>query len=363
VAVLIGDCVVANWILPSQPQLDEAVFFPAALAFAKAGFFPSVDFLRHYPAPQTPLAFYIAGRLLNFIPSLRLLRTFNASLLSFALLRLIRFARACREQHAWLAAALFVANPYFHLVATHFYTDALYVTLVVVLITRTQTNASPATLAALPLVRQFGLIFPVGVALHALRTNRMRPALWAAFALVPTAMLFALWGAPAPETEFAEIPRSVHRFYGIFFPYVATYHVAALGFYTAPALIWAPRTSRFWCGAAGASLAYVLAPTHPNFSAILTGSGITTLGMFHRLASSFGAGAEHVILCFFAGCGGGLVGEALRSRSELAAFLALFVAGSVFNFQAWDKYLLDVIPVVLFALFTGRATAIATSSR
>jgi hypothetical protein len=34
-----------------------------------------------------------------------------------------------------------------------------------------------------------------------------------------------------------------------------------------------------------------------------------------------------------------------------AYFVALFVVLSAFNFQAWDKYLLDVLPALLLALF------------
>lgn len=96
-----------------------------------------------------------------------------------------------------------------------------------------------------------------------------------------------------------------------------------------------------------------------NFSAQLAGSGIATLGLFHRLALSFGAHAGQAVLCLFAACGGGLIGESIRPRGELRIFAALFVVGSAFNFQAWDKYLLDVLPIVLLAIFAARTEVAA----
>jgi len=56
--VLILDVVIVLFVMPHEPVRDEAVFFPAARAFADAGVFPSLDFLRHYPAPQAPLTLY-----------------------------------------------------------------------------------------------------------------------------------------------------------------------------------------------------------------------------------------------------------------------------------------------------------------
>ena len=46
-----------------------------------------------------------------------------------------------------------------------------------------------------------------------------------------------------------------------------------------------------------------------------------------------------------------MVGEALAVNSAPGFAVALFVALSAFNFQAWDKYLLDVLPAALIAIF------------
>ncbi len=353
------DCFVACVVLKGEPRLDETVFFPAALAFAKAGVWPGAELLRHYDAPQTPLALYLAGRVLALVPSLRLLRVLDAALMAFGAWRLLRFARERCEPRAWLLLVLVGVNPYFHLAATHFYTDAAYFALVAVLVTRERERASTLNLAALPLVRQFGVIFPIGRALSGFRRRRWQVVLSAVLALVPTLLLFAFWGGLAPESPRAEIAKSVHRVYGPIFPYVATYHVAALGFYLAPALVWTPRSRWFWGGAFAAAVAYALAPAHPNFSALLAGAGITTLGLVQRIACCLGGRGGHALLCLFAACGGALIGEALRWRSELGIFVALFVLGSTFNFQAWDKYLLDVIPIVFLAIFAAR-TEVAT---
>jgi uncharacterized membrane protein (GlpM family) len=199
-------------------------------------------------------------------------------------------------------------NPYFHLVATHFYTDALYFLLVILVLTRASSRGAWLPLTLLPLVRQFGLIFPLGVALQALRERRLRAVLVALMSLLPLCAFVALWHGFAPDTPRARIATSVHAVHGWFFPYVAAYHVAALGFYLAPVGWCVRRTRRFWlCGL--------------------------------------------VVLFGFAFLGGGLVAEALAVPSAPGFFVALFVLFSMFNFQAWDKYLLDVLPAALLAIF------------
>ena len=239
--------------------------------------------------------------------------------------------------------------------ATHFYTDALYFLLVVLVVTRTASRSAWLPLTLLPLVRQFGVIFALAEALQALTERRSRAAASALLTLLPLAALFVLWHGFAPDTLRAEIPTAVHRAYGWFFPYVAAYHVAAFGFYLAPAAWRVQRSRRFWlCGLAFAAL-YLLAPAHQNFSAQLADSGVTTLGYFHKAASLLGPRAAQVVLFAFAFLGGGLVGEALAVTSAPGFAVALFIALSVFNFQAWDKYLLDVLPAALIAIFARSA--------
>ena len=295
--VLILDVVVVLFAMPHEPVRDEAVFFPAARAFADAGVFPSLDFLRHYPAPQAPLSLYLGGRLLAFVPSLRMLRLVDCSLMSGALLRFSGFAARHCGQNALLATALLAVNPYFHLVATHFYTDALYFLLVVLVVTRTSSRAwLPLTL--LPLARQFGVIFALAQALQGLAERRFRAVASALLTLLPVAALFALWRGFAPDTPRAQILTAVHRAYGWFFPYVASYHVAAFGFYLAPVAWRIQRSRRFWvCG--GFAVLYLLAPAHQNFSAQLTSSGIATLGYFHKAALLLGPRAAQVVLLAF----------------------------------------------------------------
>ena len=111
--VLIFDVVIVLFVQPHEPVRDEAVFFPAARAFAQAGVLPSLDFLRHYPAPQAPLSLYLAGRLLAFVPSLQMLRLVDCLLMAGALLRFSGFAARHCGQNALLATALVAVNPYF----------------------------------------------------------------------------------------------------------------------------------------------------------------------------------------------------------------------------------------------------------
>jgi hypothetical protein len=98
--VLTLDVGIVLFVLPHDPVRDEAVFLPAARAFADAGIFPSLRLLRHYPAPQAPLSLYLAGRLLALAPSLRMLRLVDCLLMSNALLRFSRLRRgtAARTQ-------------------------------------------------------------------------------------------------------------------------------------------------------------------------------------------------------------------------------------------------------------------------
>ncbi|HEY3666439.1 MAG TPA: hypothetical protein VGL19_10585, partial [Polyangiaceae bacterium] len=213
------------------------------------------------------------------------------------------------------------------------------------------------SLTLLPLVRQFGVIFPLGEALQALAQRRFRAAATALLTMLPLGALCVLWHGFAPDAPRAEIQSGVHRAYGWFLPYVATYHVAALGFYLAPIAWTIPLTRRFWLFGLASALAYALAPAHQNFSAQLAGSGVTTLGLVHRGALLLGPRAAQVALGALAFVGGGLVGEALADQGALRFFVALFIALSVLNFQAWDKYLLDVIPAALLALLASRSAS------
>lgn len=344
------DLAVVFFVQPPGATRDEDVFFPAAQAFAQAGALPSLVFLRHYPAPQTPLSLYLAGRLLVLVSSLRLLRVVNSLLMFAALWRFSWFvSRRCRKA-APLASALLALNPYFHLVATHFYTDALYFLLVVLVVTRPPARVAWLPLTLLPLVRQFGVVFALGEAMVAVIERRFKAALPALLTLVPWCALIALWQGLVPDTPRSEIARTVHVVYGWFFPYVAAYHVAALGFYLAPVAWFVPRKRRFWLSGASFAILYLLAPAHANFSAELAGSGILTLGYFHRAALLLGPLGAQCVLFAFAFLGGGLVGQTLATPSACGMFVVLFIAQSAFNFQAWDKYLLDVLPAVLIAL-------------
>ncbi|HEX3854192.1 MAG TPA: hypothetical protein VHW01_24680, partial [Polyangiaceae bacterium] len=200
---------------------------------------------------------------------------------------------------------------------------------------------------------QFGVVFALAEALQGFAERRFRAAGAALLSLLPLAALFVLWRGFAPDTPSAAIPTGVHRVYGWFFPYVVAYHVAALGFYLAPVAWRIERSWRFWVFGVGFAILYWLAPAHQNFSAQLADSGIKTLGYFHRVALMFGPRPAQITLLAFAFLGGGLVGEALAVASTPGFVVALFVALSVFNFQAWDKYLLDALPAALVALLAG----------
>jgi hypothetical protein len=189
-----------------------------------------------------------------------------------------------------------------------------------------------------------------GEALHALRSRRIREAALVLATWLPTLGLFALWHGPFPNTPLADTARTLHAAYGWVFPYVAAYHAAALGFYLSPVLLSVPRTRPFWLGALVGAALYLAAPAHPNFAAQLADSGVTTLGYFQRATLVVGARMSHVVLFAFAGLGGGLIAQSVTARGPLRYFVALFFALSAFNFQAWDKYLLDMLPAALLAL-------------
>ncbi|MEO6599282.1 MAG: hypothetical protein ABIQ16_05375 [Polyangiaceae bacterium] len=351
VALLVDVAVIA-FVQPQLAVRDEAVFYPAAQAFLRAGWLPSTEFLRGYPAPQTPLSLYLAGRLLALAPSLTLLRLVDCGLVFAALLRFARFASESCGKNAGLATAVLALNPYVHLAATHFYTDALYLFLLVLVVTRRPAAPAWLPLTLLPLTRQFGMLFGAGEALHALRTRRVRDCLLVLGTWLPTLALFALWHGPFPNTPRADTARTVHAAYGWFFPYVAAYHVAAAGCYLSPVLLRVPRSRQFWLGASLGAVLYLAAPAHPNFAAELADSGITTLGYFHRATLVFGVRPSHLVLFAFASLGGGLIAQSFSAQGPLRYFVALFFALSAFNFQAWDKYLLDVLPAALLALLS-----------
>jgi len=349
-AALVLDLLVVVFVLPPRPVRDELVFYPAALAFRAAGWLPPLEFLRHYPAPQTPFSFYVAGRILAFVPSLPLLRLFDTGLVFAALWRFSRFAWQHCGKHAVLASALLVLNPYVHLAATHFYTDALYFYLVIAALTVAPRSRRSIVLALLPLTRQFGVIFPAADALSAARQRRGLAALLALLALAPLLGLVALWRGLAPDTPRSETLRAVHAVYGWIFPYVTAYHVAALGFYAAPLAYFVARSRWILCGAVVGVLLSLLAPAHANFSAQLAGSAITTLGLFQRLTLVFGTATSRLLIVCFGGLGGALLAHAFAHSSARRVLIALALLLGAFNAQAWDKYLLDVLPALLLAI-------------
>lgn len=337
---LIVDLIVIGRFLPGGPVRDEVVFLPAARAFADAGGWPSLEFLRSYPAPQAPLGLYLAGRLLRWGAGLGLLRVLDAVLMAAALAVLGRALRGTRN--ALWGPLLFALNPYYHLVATHFYTDAPYLLLVALIVGRVDQRRGWALVLA-PLVRQLGAIYAFG---EALAQRRLRPLL----ALVPLLLLCVLWRGLTPDGERSQVIRQVHAAYGPVFPYIASYHVAALGFYLSPLAVRFWRSRRFWIGGAVALLASALAPAHANFSTQLAETGIQTLGLLHRLALHAGARGVHAVLGAFAVLGGGLIAESLAVRGPLRYFVGSFIVVSALGFQAWDKYVLELVLIVLVAI-------------
>ncbi len=348
--VLFFDLGIIAWVLPAEPVRDEALFYWTAQAFQHAGWFPSLELLRHYTAPQTPLSFYLAGRALSLAPRLLVLRLADCLLMFGALMRFSRFAAQRCGKLATMVVALLALNPYFHLIASHFYTDALAFTLMVMVVTRRDDRLPWLALAGLSLTRQVGMLFAAGEALQALSEKRFRRALVALAALVPALALFTLWRGVFPDTPFAYAAANVHHEYGWLLPYIAAYHLAAFGFYLSPLLGVVPRTRGFWIGVALGALAYALAPAHRNFSAEMTRTGLETLGYLHRGARLLGVLPSHCVLLAFAALGGGLCARCLVVPRATRFFVALFFLCSVFGFQAWDKYLLDVLPAALLAI-------------
>jgi hypothetical protein len=353
-AVLLADLVVIAFVMPSGPIRDEVSFYRAAQAFERWGWLPGPHRLYQYGAPQTPLAYYLAGRVLALWPRLWLLRVGNALLMGAALLRFAWFAKHAHPKNALFVTAALASNPYYHLVATHFYSDGLYFFLVVLLITRPPTGRAWPMLGLLPLTRQFGVVFAFGEALQSMIERRYRATLVALVTLLPLFALFAWWRGVTPSSRTPSLMSQVHRTYGFVFPYISAYHLAALGFYAAPVVLRIERSRRFAVGAVLGCALSLFAPAHQNFASQLADPDNQTLGLLHRASLLLGEPGSRVVLGGFAGIGGGLTAEALFVPGALRWFVALFVVTSAFNFQAWDKYVLEALPSLLLALLALR---------
>jgi hypothetical protein len=356
--------------MPHDPVKDERLFFPAAQQFKSYPVIPSLDQLRSYPARQPPLSFWVSGLLLRLRGSLTVLRLFNALLVCGCLLLLGRAVSRLTERHmayGTMLWSLYALNPYIHLTATHYYTDPLYLFLAMLPVTMAPPGRyvflSGAALWLVPLVRQYGVIFPAGNFLNEargyFRRRQIKPVLLSLLPLTGLAGFILLWKGLLPVDPTNDVMGEFRRVHGYLNPYIPAYLISAIGFYLSPAWILflrkAPGLKTKLYGGAAAVLLYALFPARPNPFFAGRVPAINQLGLYHgTMISAFGPAVSHVALALFAGLGGAGLAVLIAGRNRVPAVMktwtVLFLVVSLLNFSAWDKYLLDIIPIMLVSL-------------
>jgi len=221
---------------------DEAQFWKLTLDFAR-DWPPSIEEIRTYPEPMTPLSFLMFGFVEHlFGGGIAAGRLFNF-LLSFAMLCVVAFYRGDDQRHkgtrqAVLAAVGLIVYPYFLPMGMHLYTDlpaAFFVLMAFRMPARSIARGLFLLLAVA--TRQYMFIFPVALLLDELhrahRTGQHRqlalclPDTIAAVSLIGWIFFF---GGLGPDAGLTEWPRHLESL-GILSPMLGLHCLSTIGIY------------------------------------------------------------------------------------------------------------------------------------
>jgi hypothetical protein len=237
-----GGAIVYMGGLSFPPVKDEQQFWEQTRFFAES-WPPTLEQIRTYPEPMTPLSFLIWGGLESVhrlgIAAGRVMNIAAAA----ALLAMIglggRGASGPARRHALLAAIGLLLYPYFVPVSVLLYTDiiaALFVTLGFWCYLRERPNWSALFGVLAIATRQYMVAFPAAILAHELLcARRERSYRWATAGpqLVAAASLlgwFWFFGGLGPAAGLAKWPRHTDAFSAIV-PSYFLYFLASIGAY------------------------------------------------------------------------------------------------------------------------------------
>jgi 4-amino-4-deoxy-L-arabinose transferase-like glycosyltransferase len=311
----------------------------------------------------------VFGQSTEALRALTLVLAAGAWNLAYVLLR-----RLTRDDwHAWWMSLVFVANPYVLGTSLFVFTDitALLFTLGAAWALFDRRTVLFGVLSACALLsRHYAVVLPLSVfaagLVHLLYGERVArgPLVAALLSMLPLFGLFALWGAVAPPSgmKLWYIPNLAP-----FNPSSITAYVAFGTLYALPLVLWHLRHRQWYrSDVVVVVLAlswYALLPIEPSAASITQGQ-FDTVGLAHR--ATFALLGHGRVSTWFLGLvfvmgmlvTRDLAGRFLR-RSRGAedvppfvwAMWPVFLLLMPFSYQVWEKYLIQVQPFVMGALF------------
>lgn len=349
---------VIAWVLPDRPFKDERLLYREALRFRDTMWQHPSEVLGSMEEVYPPLVFVVWGALLRVSESIYPLRVANAvasALTVFLLLRVLIRVSNCRTATALTLA--YLLNPYFHLVSTAFYTDAIYLLLVALgLWCAEHISRMACAFGAASLARQFGLIFLAGFGLQAVlrKPFRWKQAVLAPLAALPLLMLMLYWGgAVASPIDQARIQETREQT-GYIHPDYLFYYFGSLGVYLAPVWSWVIYRAgngvlAKWVLASALipALGVLIFPATENHFLQIQSLGYVSLVFAAVPLGQFGLAA-------FAGLFGAALAliAGMQRNPQWIYTVGAFLFLQSFNQQCWDKYILDISLVLLLMAAT-----------
>ena len=347
------------WRTPSEPIKDEVFFWGAAKTFSKLNFTTYFEHIKSYYPPQTPIIHTIAGLIYYEGISIKAFRFMDA-VLSLGTLTLFftLIDSYFKELPKWLlitCGSLFLLNPYFFLISSHYYTDTLYIFCVVfsLCVFFIKPESRFFWMACItPLVRQFGLFLAVGKIANSLIYDRglklVKNISFSVLSLVPLFLLFAYWGRTQPSPEWEVIAKRVSAENGRIIMSYPVYYLSALGFYMLPIHLYKLgeqlKNKVFYVGALVGIILYAIFPPVENFYLHLP------LGFFHNFLITNMPSISHLIMGTFAALFSGRCAIYIVSTSVptiLKLWITIMFGIAAFSTICWDKFILDMMFVIV----------------
>lgn len=346
------------------PFKDEIFFISASERFKDLSFDNLFHLAKDYPLPQPPLIYMLGGLAFHFSKPLLVMRIFNCLLATIINLMMISFIKKNRSTISSLNLFfpfLLIFNPYYQLISLYFYTDTFYLFFIMLIIWGHEKNHFLVTMLGCffaPLVRQFGMIYPLGGIFNELiKENKItKSAVGYCLSLTGLLAIIIYWGALSPSPFITEKISRIRSEHGpIFFSYFF-YYLSAMAFWIAPVIFGGIRKilftkKSFFLFICVFALAFFFNP-HRNYY-----HGIEQLGLYHTILKFFPPILARLIMGTFAALGFGYLLNLFQDRQIKAIYklwIIFFFLLQMTNPLCWDKYILELILVIFFAHLSSR---------
>ena len=354
--------------------VDENIFIPTIQLFYEH---PTIETLKTYPEIPGPLSFIMYAswaKLVGFSTfKLRLFSLLIAAAVFYLIFSIVKKS-SCSPLHGYLAMLLCMANPYMAGLSIFVFTDMAMLLFMLFTYKAFAAKSPPLvflSMACALLCRQYaGIMAGAIIAVSSLQWIQSRRkidlALIAAILLsiVPMTGLFLLWGGLAPKTGLEKYVSNYDLKFGNYF----VFYTATWWLYLLPVIIW-QRKKLFndkilGIASTGGLLLYPFFPVTVS-EWTKADSSYTTNGYIHRLIRMVTGEsvAEHILfaLLFCVGLylllrlGKDTIEAVTQRRVNLPLLndfmLIAFLCLMPLQYQVWEKYLVMILPFMLFRLF------------